>query len=190
MPTSRWVLQLVLALLFTGPPVAAGGQTSEWMLDQPFGPQRGRIGVQVQPMSQELREYFGVPADRGLLVSRVEPGRPAAAADLRVGDVIVAAGDAPMREPFDLTRAIGRVPAGESIELGIIRDKREHSLTVRPEGESSFWLDPDRWRELAEQGMRHGSEELRKKLDSLERRLEELERKLDQKEPPHGADRT
>jgi membrane-associated protease RseP (regulator of RpoE activity) len=169
-------------------PGAAPAQ--DFPFNQAFMPQRGRIGVQVQPMTDELREHFGAPSDRGLLVSRVEPNRPAAAADIRVGDVIVAADDAPMREPFDLTRAVGRVPAGGTLALKVIREGREKAIAVRPEGEPALWLDPDRWSDLLEKGMSRGTDELKRRLDSLEHRLEELERKLDQKSEPRGGDRT
>jgi hypothetical protein len=168
----------------------AHAQNPNWPLDLPFMPQRGRIGVQVEPMTPELREHFGAPGDHGLLVIRVEPDRPAAQGDVRVGDVIIAADDAPMREPFDLTRAVGRVPAGGELQLRIVRDKHEHTTTVRPEGEPALWLDPDRWGQLVEKGLHGGDEELRRRLDALERRLEELERKLQQKQSPGTGDRT
>ena len=169
-------------------PAAAPAQ--DFPFNQAFMPQRGRIGVLVQPMTDDLRQHFGAPGDRGLLVSRVEPNRPAAVADLRVGDVIVAADEVPMREPFDLTRAVGRVPAGGTLALTVVRDGRERAVTVRPEGEPALWLDPDRWSDLLEKGMSRGSDELKRRLDSLEHRLEELERKLDQQSAPRGGDRT
>ena len=183
-------VRVLLMVAAAALPDVARAQHADWPPDQPFMPHRGRIGVQVQPMSTELREHFGAPGDRGLLVNRVEPGRPAAQADLRVGDVIVDADGVPMREPFDLVRVVGGVPAGGALELRVVRDKREHVIKINPEGEPSLWLDPDRWGEMVEKGMRRGSEELRHRLDQLERRLEELERKLDQKNEPHGGDRT
>src|SRR5262245_35092128 len=57
-----------------------------------------RIGVQVQPLTPELREFFGVEGDAGLLVAAVEARSPAADAGLRAGDVIVRANDRPMYE--------------------------------------------------------------------------------------------
>jgi serine protease Do len=153
-------------------------------------PHRGRIGVQVQPMSAELREHFGAPADAGLLVSRVEPDRAAAKGDLRVGDVIVSAGGDEMKEVFDLTRVVGRVPQGEQLSLRVMRDRQEVTLTLNPEGESVPWVDPDHWRSLAEKGMRRGSDELRSQLEKLERRLDELERKIEPQRRDNSGGRT
>ncbi len=147
-----------------------------------FGPPhlaRARIGVQLQPMTPELREHMQAPMDRGLLVTRVEPDRPAAEAGLVVGDVIVAAGGTPMRGTFDLVEAVARVPAGASMELKIFRDGEPRELEVSPEGEEMTWIDPDRWGDLLERGLHRGSRELRRRLQEFEERLRELERRFD-----------
>ncbi len=140
---------------------------------------RGRIGVLVQSMTPELREHMQAPSDRGLLVTRVEPDHPAAEAGLLVGDVIVAAAGAPMREPFDLVKAVASVPAGASMELKILRDGEPQELEVSPEGEERIWIDPDHWDDLLERGLHRGSRELRHRLQKLEERLKELERRFD-----------
>ncbi len=179
MRTTAKLLLLTLALLF---PVAgsAQGEAPHW----PFGHgsirDRGRIGVQVQPMTRELREYFKAPSDRGLLVTRVEPDRPAAGGGLLVGDVIIEANGQPLSEPFDLVKVVGRVPVGEGLELRIVREKEERTLTVEPEGEATPWVDPDSWGEWIEKGVRRGREQMRQQLDDLERRLEDLERKFEE----------
>jgi len=140
---------------------------------------RGRIGAQVQSMTPELREHMQAPSDRGLLVTRVEPDHPAAEAGLLVGDVIVSVGGTPMREPFDLVKAVASVPAGASMELSIFRDGEPQKLEVSPEGEEMIWIDPDRWGELIERGRHRGGRELRRGLQKLEERLERLERRFD-----------
>ena len=140
---------------------------------------RGRIGVVVQRMTPELREFMKAPADRGVLVTRVEPERPAAKADLRVGDVIVAAAGDSMEKPFDLVRAVAGVPTGGAIELEIVREGEEQTLSVEPEDEAMTWMDPDRWGAWMERGLHRGSRELRHHIHELERRLEQLERRFD-----------
>jgi membrane-associated protease RseP (regulator of RpoE activity) len=135
-------------------------------------------------MTTELREYFKAPSDRGLLVTHVDPDGPAARAGLRVGDVIVTARGEPMRRPFDLMLVVGRVPAGERVDLRIIRNGREQTLTVEPEGEPTPWMDPEYWREWFRRGLQPGTESLRRRLDDIQRRLEELERKLEQQHQP------
>ncbi len=166
-------------------PAAKAG--TDWSFQHSLWPPhlaRGRIGVQVQPMTPELREHMKAPTDRGILVTRAVPDRPGAAADLRVGDVIVEADNEPMEGPFDLVRAVAGVAEGDEIALKVVRNGKHHTLMVAPEGEPRAWMDPDRWGEWMERGLQHGGHELRRRLHELEQRLEQLERRLD----PEPAD--
>jgi len=165
---------------------AWAGSGGNWPFDRPFLSPRGRIGVQIEAMTPELRKYFHAPEDRGLLVARVDPNRPAAGAGLRVGDVILSAGGEPAREPFDLIRAVAAAPAGEAIELVILRDSEERTLRVEPEGEPSLWAEPDRLGTWFEEKLHRGSRELRERIEQLEKRLEELERKLEERDEGTG----
>ncbi|HZU23549.1 MAG TPA: PDZ domain-containing protein [Terriglobales bacterium] len=89
-----------------------------------------RSGVQVEPLTPQLREFFGAPAEQGLLVRSVEKGGPAEQAGLRAGDVIVKVGDRPIRNLGDYRMAL-RDANGKSVTLGIVRDKREQGLTMK-----------------------------------------------------------
>lgn len=158
----------------------AQAHPADSVFDHSFMPHRARIGVSVQPMTAELRAHFGAPEDRGLLVVQVLPDRPAAKAGLAVGDVILAAGDTVMHRSFDLVRAVGRVREGQSLSLRVLRAKRELELEVSPEGRATAWVDPAHWGEWLEEGMRHGSRQLRQRLQELEERFRRLERRLDE----------
>ncbi len=192
-------LAALLASLGAGRPASAESDDpaaragTDWSFQHSWWPPhlaRGRIGVQVQPMTPELREHMKAPADRGILVTRVVPDRPGAAADLRVGDVIVEADNDPMEGPFDLVCAVAGVAEGDEIELKIVRDGKEHKLKVAPEGEPRAWMDLDRWGEWMERGLQHGGHQLRRRLHELEQRLEELERRLDPEHADDGAQQT
>jgi membrane-associated protease RseP (regulator of RpoE activity) len=176
----RTAFRLFLGVLATSIAADALAQPPNWMLDNPFMPHRGRIGVKVQPMTPELREFFKVPADRGVLVSEVLPDRPAAVAGLEVGDVIVSGGGKPIREPYDLVKSVARVPADEKLLLEVFRDGEKRKLEIAPEGDPVRWMDPEQWREWFDRGVHEGSEKLRDRVRELEERLEKLERRLDQ----------
>jgi membrane-associated protease RseP (regulator of RpoE activity) len=185
-------LPAFLGFVFIAGAATARAQSHDWTFELPFAPQGARIGVQVQPMTPELREHLKAPPDRGLLVGRVEPDRPAARAGLHVGDVIVSAGGKPMRTPFDLVRVVARAPAREPLELKIVRDGKKRTIAVEPEAEPTPWADPEHWAELLERGVYRGSKELRRRLETLERRLEELERRFEREPGPlsHGEQKT
>lgn len=156
------------SMLFAGAALARG----PFSFDVSFG-QSARIGVEVQPMTPELRDYFDAPDDRGVLVVAVEDDSPAERAGLRVGDVIAKAGNAPVREPRDLRRAIADAGEGVDLELELVRQGDSLEKTVTPElgegGGMSFDLDDF---------TRRGRDELEQRVEQLERRLRELERTL------------
>jgi regulator of sigma E protease len=73
-----------------------------------------------------------VPVGIGpLTVTEIQPDSPAAAVDLRPGDVIVSADGQTFRESADLTAYVAS-QAGEPVELAVERDGSERSVTVTP----------------------------------------------------------
>jgi C-terminal processing protease CtpA/Prc len=150
-----------------------------------------RIGVHVQSMTPELRTHFEAPPDRGLLVTRVEPGQPAERAGIEVGDVILEAGGVAQRRTWDLVRVVSQAPAGEKLPIRLLRKGKTRTVEVVPEGIAVTVPDPDRIVELLERGIQMGSEEFREQLRELERRLEELEKRMEEEKAIRdGAERT
>ena len=144
--------------------------------------ERGRIGVQVQSLTPELREHFAAPTDRGLLVARVLPDRPASRAGVRVGDVLLDANGEPLRVTADLLRIVAGVEEGERLSVRLVRAGKERTLELEPEGEAHAGIPADAWEgwnRWFHRGMRQGSRELRQRLEELEDRLEDLERRLE-----------
>ncbi len=140
---------------------------------------RARIGVQVQPMTPELREFFKAPRDRGVLVVRVVDDSPAAKAGIRVGDVITDAGGEPLRQPFQLVHRVARADQDEPFELDIVREGEAVALSPQPEGQAMPWPGNRDWHELGERwrrGLDEGADTLRERMEDFERRLEQLER--------------
>ncbi|MFQ5888654.1 MAG: PDZ domain-containing protein [Gemmatimonadota bacterium] len=99
--------------------------------------ERGRLGVVMQSLSEQLGEYFGASDGKGALISSVREDSPAEKAGLKAGDVITRIGDVEIEDPGDAARAVRDAEAGP-ITVTILRDKRERSLTVElPEREGS-----------------------------------------------------
>ena len=184
MTTGKIVALAALGLALVAPAALAGPP-------HPSLPGRARIGVQVQTMTPELRQHFEAPPDRGLLVTRVEPGQPAAAAGIEVGDVLLQAGETALRGSYDLVRAVGRAPEGEKLELVVLRKDKTRTVAVVPRGTAAPWPDPEGWAEWLEEGVQRGSREMRERMRELEKRLEELEKRLEEeREIRNGAERT
>jgi C-terminal processing protease CtpA/Prc len=90
-----------------------------------------RLGVMVMTLTRELREFFGVPEDRGVLVARVRPGSPAAAAGIAVGDVLTEVRGKAVDDAGDVTAALAGVPRGHEVVVGLVRAGKPLDLRVK-----------------------------------------------------------
>jgi membrane-associated protease RseP (regulator of RpoE activity) len=171
---------LLAAFLIASPVVAAppGGAPPfhEWL----FG--RGRIGIRVQPLTPELREHFGAPSDRGVLVSEVESDRPAEKAGLRVGDVIVSVDGQAISKPGGLAGVLRRAPQGASLSIEVIRKGEALTLEVEPDDPTPL-IDQEtqEWMEGFGRHLEKGGRHLERRLEELERRMEELQREFEER---------
>lgn len=86
---------------------------------------RALAGASITELNEDLAEYF--EADRGVLVTEVEEGTPAARAGLRGGDVIIAVNGNDVNELGDVHRHAAR--AEGPVELTITR--RGERRTIR-----------------------------------------------------------
>ena len=87
-----------------------------------------RLGVDVDPLSDQLAGYFGVK--EGVLVRSVTDGSAASRAGLKAGDVITSVDGQPVRSREDLVRAV-RDARSDELTIGIVRDRRESSVTAK-----------------------------------------------------------
>ncbi len=92
---------------------------------------RPRLGIGVDDVSAVDAEAYGLPAVAGAEVRTVDQGSPAAEAGLRVGDVIVALDDQPIRTAADLTTRLAGYEPGTQVRLTLYRDGQQRTITVR-----------------------------------------------------------
>jgi Do/DeqQ family serine protease len=94
--------------------------------------QRGRIGVAIQDVTPGLAQALELAADRGALITQVEPGSSAEQAGIAPGDVIVAIDGEAVDNSADLRNEIGLIRAGESVEVTALRgaERRNFRATV------------------------------------------------------------
>lgn len=92
------------------------------------GGARGYLGVGIVQLTPELREHFGAPADRGVMVSKVVDDSPAAAG-IAVGDILLSVDDEAIDGEWDLIREIGRHGEGETVSIEVQRDGTTFSVT-------------------------------------------------------------
>jgi serine protease Do len=91
---------------------------------------RGRIGVQIQEVSKETAEAFGLGKPGGALVNSVEKGGPAEKAGVEAGDVIIKADGREVRTSSELPRIVTAIKPGAKVTLTIWRKGAARELTV------------------------------------------------------------
>jgi serine protease Do len=91
---------------------------------------RGRIGVQIQPVTKEDAESFGLGAPRGALVNGVEKDAPAAKAGIEIGDIIIKVDGRDVKSSNELPRIISIVRPGTKINLTVWRKGAQKDFAV------------------------------------------------------------
>lgn len=167
---------------------------------------RGYLGVQLVELTPELRQHYGVSPEIGVLVGKVEPGSPAEAAGLRVGDLITALDGEGMGSSWEIRRHVRALEEGESVAIEVHRDGSRLDLSARivekerPEVDvgrffgragGSPWVynvDPGEMKDvIVDLKERFTSPEFQTRIqafssreEDLEKRLQELEKKLEE----------
>ncbi len=90
---------------------------------------RGWLGISLAlELTANIRDFYGV--DHGALVTNIQEDSPATDSDLQVEDVITAVNGQPVKDTWELQQAIGNSPPGITVELTVVRNKKERTVTV------------------------------------------------------------
>jgi serine protease Do len=93
-------------------------------------PERGYLGVGLQPLDENLAPSLGLPKDSGEIVRSVVAGGPAAQAGLVQGDVIVKVNGQPVTPDQTVSYLVANTPVGSRIPLEIIRGGKRATVYV------------------------------------------------------------
>jgi serine protease Do len=92
---------------------------------------RGFLGMQISDVTDQAKEGFNLPDARGALVQTVAPGKPAAEAGVKEGDVIIEVDGRPMRNNRDVIDYISYLPVGSTVKLTVIREGQHKVLSAK-----------------------------------------------------------
>ncbi|HLZ04712.1 MAG TPA: Do family serine endopeptidase [Bradyrhizobium sp.] len=81
---------------------------------------RGWIGVQIQPVTQDIADSLGLKKAEGALVAEPQKDGPAAKAGVESGDVITAVNGENVKDARELARTIGGMAPGTAVKLDIL----------------------------------------------------------------------
>lgn len=97
-----------------------------------FGrPKRGWLGVQIQPVTEDIAEGFGLKDLSGALVGNVVKDGPAAKAKLQPGDIILKVGTHDVKEPRSLPKIVADIPDGTQVPVSVWRKGKILSIPVK-----------------------------------------------------------
>lgn len=92
---------------------------------------RGWLGVQIQDVTRQLAESFGMDRPHGALIAKIIPGGPAEKAGLQIGDIIVEFNGQVIETSGELPPRVGVTPIDEKAKVKIIRQGDKQEIAVK-----------------------------------------------------------
>ena len=91
---------------------------------------RGWIGVQIQPVTQDIADSLGLKKAEGALVAEPQANSPAAKAGIEAGDVITAVNGQPVKDARDLAKRIGSMTPKSEVRIDLLHKGSEKTVTL------------------------------------------------------------
>ncbi|AXK80790.1 Do family serine endopeptidase [Pseudolabrys taiwanensis] len=91
---------------------------------------RGWIGVQIQPVTQDIADSLGLKKPEGALVAEPQKDSPAQKAGIEAGDVITAVNGQPVKDARDLAKKIGSLSPKTNVQLSVLHKGSEKTVSL------------------------------------------------------------
>jgi len=91
---------------------------------------RGWIGVQIQPVSQDIADNLGMKKAEGAMVLEPQANGPAAKAGIESGDVITSVNGEAVKDPRELARTIGALAPGAAVKLTVLHNGKDEAVNL------------------------------------------------------------
>jgi serine protease Do len=92
--------------------------------------ERGWLGVQIQPVTQDIADSLGLTGTKGALVSEAQDDGPGKKAGITAGDVITLVDGKEVTSPKELARLIGAMEPGKSVDVTVWRDGKAENIKL------------------------------------------------------------
>jgi serine protease Do len=90
----------------------------------------GWLGIQIQDITDDVAEYYGLGKQQGVLVYQVLPDGPAAGAGIQDGDIIKTVEGRPIRYARELIDLVSGSPIGTRVRVEVLRTGETRTLQV------------------------------------------------------------
>ncbi len=91
---------------------------------------RGWIGVQIQPVTQDIADSLGLKKAEGALVAEPQDNSPAKKAGIEAGDIITAVNGDQVKDARDLAKKIGALQPKATVKLDVLHNGSEKSVSL------------------------------------------------------------
>jgi predicted metalloprotease with PDZ domain len=151
---------------------------------------KGRLGMVLHDLSEELGEYFDVKKGGGALVLDVETDSPAGKAGIRSGDVIIALNGEAVTDVEDFMDALSEASDVDTVSIDVIRKGAKRTIELDVESGSDSYnllIAPfERSKVIRKEPVeeyflkrnRDDAAKLKEEMKTLQERLQELEDRL------------
>lgn len=93
--------------------------------------ERGWLGVQIAPVTDDIAEAVGLSTEEGAIVTLPETETPAAKAGIETGDVITAVNGETVEGPRELSRKVAGFAPGTTIDITVWRGNAAQTIAVK-----------------------------------------------------------
>jgi serine protease Do len=91
---------------------------------------RGWIGVQIQPVTQDIADSMGLKQADGALVAEPQKDGPAAKAGVASGDIITAVNGQSIKDARELARVIGGLAPDSAVKLDVLHNGKSQVVNL------------------------------------------------------------
>ncbi|RIJ16092.1 Do family serine endopeptidase [Henriciella mobilis] len=92
-------------------------------------PRRGWFGVNVQGIDQGIADAYGVKEPKGVIITSIDDGGPAAKADFEVGDLVLSFDGKMVENVRGLSRVVAETEIGSEVSVDIVRDRKRRTVS-------------------------------------------------------------
>jgi S1-C subfamily serine protease len=89
-----------------------------------------RLGLEIVPVTPDLRAHYGSTDGRGVLVGHVDAGSPAQLAGIKVGDLLLEIGGKSIATGADVMSALASAGSNRTLPATVLRNHKRQEVTV------------------------------------------------------------
>ena len=91
---------------------------------------RGWLGVEIQEVTPDLAQSFGLPKPEGALVASADKDGPAGKGGIERGDIVLSFNGHPVDDEHELPALVAQTPINSSVPVEVVRNGKHMTLEV------------------------------------------------------------